>query len=138
MHDRRFHRAHRQPTGFVGISAAAAKGAEAAVVVVASGLGQACGRRNANAVRSKPARAEALRHVGRATARSLDQHGLRAAAEVDGFDAGDGEVCALGCEQGPEGIEIIMIFGDDLAEATVGDAVGRLQTFDTAQGFAGG
>lgn len=89
-------------------------------------------------LRSNPARAEVPRYLGRATEWSLDQHGLRAAAEVDSFEAGNGEVRALRCEQGPEGIEVIMVFGDDLAEATIGDAVGRLETFDTAEGFAGG
>jgi len=84
-----------------------------------------------------------LKHCARRPRYRVESRSARPAcgrrgAEVDGFDAGDGEVCALGCEQSPESIEIIMIFGDDLAEATIGDAVGRLQTFNTAQGFAGG
>ena len=71
-------------------------------------------------------------------------HGARegaepvAAAEVDGFDAGDGEVRALGGEQGAEAVEFVVVFGDDLAKAAVGDAVGRLEAFEAAEGLAGG
>ncbi len=67
----------------------------------------------------------------------FEQHGFRAAAEVDGFDAGDGEVRALGGKQGAQGVEVVVVFGDDLAEAAVGDAVGRLEAFEAAEGFAG-
>ena len=37
-----------------------------------------------------------------------EEHGFRAAAEVDGFDAGDGEVRALRGEQGAEGVEVVV------------------------------
>ena len=67
-----------------------------------------------------------------------EEHGFRAGAEVDGFDAGDGEVGALRREQGAERVEVVVVFGDDLAEAAVGDAVGGLAAFEAAEGFAGG
>jgi len=66
-----------------------------------------------------------------------EQHGFRAAAEVDGLDAGNGEVGALGGEERAEGVEVVVVFGDDLAEAAVSDAVGGLKAFEAAEGFAG-
>lgn len=67
----------------------------------------------------------------------FEEHGFRAGAEVDGFDAGNREIGALRRKQGAEGVEVVVVFGDDLAETAVGDAVGGLQAFETAEGFAG-
>ena len=50
---------------------------------------------------------------------------------------GDGEINALGGKQGAEGVEVVVVFGDDLAKTAVGHAVGRLEAFEAAKGFAG-
>ena len=51
---------------------------------------------------------------------------------------GDGEINALGGKQGAQGVEVVVVFSDDLAEAAVGDAVGGLEAFEAAEGLAGG
>jgi hypothetical protein len=43
----------------------------------------------------------------------------------------------LGREERAQGVEVVVVFGDDLAETAVGDAVGGLETFEAAEGFAG-
>jgi len=78
-----------------------------------------------------------VRRPGRNLGSGSEQHGFGAATEVGGFDAGDGEMGALGGEQRAEGVEVVVVFGDDLAEPAVGGAVGGLEAFEPAERVSG-